>query len=36
MMPIVFSLIPTLVGAGMLIGLNGTGQKGALLFGIYF
>ncbi|KAI0637784.1 MFS general substrate transporter [Trametes polyzona] len=32
MLPIVWSLIPTLAGAGMLVGLNGTSQKGALLF----
>ncbi|KAI0649995.1 MFS general substrate transporter [Trametes meyenii] len=32
MLPIVWGLIPTLAGAGMLIGLNGSGQKGALLF----
>ncbi len=36
MMPIVVSIIPTLVGAAMLIGLNGSGQKGALLFGAFF
>jgi len=35
MMPIVVSIIPTLVGAAMLIGLNGSGQKGALLFATY-
>ncbi|KAI9001175.1 MFS general substrate transporter [Trametes punicea] len=32
MLPIVWSLIPTLAGAAMLVGLNGTSQKGALLF----
>ncbi|KAI0771462.1 MFS general substrate transporter [Trametes elegans] len=32
MLPIVWSLIPTLAGAGMLVGLKGSGQKGALLF----
>ncbi|KAI0721897.1 MFS general substrate transporter [Cerioporus squamosus] len=32
MLPIVWSLIPTLAGAAMLVGLNGSGQKGALLF----
>ncbi|OCH93601.1 MFS general substrate transporter [Obba rivulosa] len=32
MTPIVLGLIPTIVGAGMLVGLNGTDQKGALLF----
>lgn len=33
MMPIVISIIPTLVGAAMLVGLNGSHEKGALLFG---
>ncbi|KAH8118441.1 MFS general substrate transporter [Phellopilus nigrolimitatus] len=32
MMPIVISIIPTLVGTAMLVGLNDSGQKGALLF----
>jgi len=32
MLPIIFAIIPTIVGTAMLIGLNGTGQKGALLF----
>lgn len=36
MVPIVICLIPTIVGAAMLIGLNGqVDKKGALLFGIY-
>ncbi|CCM04872.1 uncharacterized protein FIBRA_07065 [Fibroporia radiculosa] len=36
MVPIVICLIPTIVGAAMLIGLNGRAdEKGALLFGIY-
>ncbi|KAF8885604.1 major facilitator superfamily domain-containing protein [Infundibulicybe gibba] len=35
MIPIVFSLVPTIVGAAIVIGLNGSGQKGALLFGTY-
>ncbi|KAI0352702.1 MFS general substrate transporter [Trametes cingulata] len=35
MLPIVFCLIPTIVGAAMLIGLNGSGNKGGLLFGTY-
>lgn len=36
MLPIVICLIPTIVGAAMLIGLNGQAdKKGALLFGIY-
>ena len=33
MLPIVFALIPTIVGSAMLVGLNGSGNKGALLFG---
>lgn len=34
MIPIVFALVPTIVGSAMLIGLNGkSGEKGALLFG---
>lgn len=34
MVPIVICLIPTIVGAAMLIGLNGqVDKKGALLFG---
>ncbi|KAL5504213.1 hypothetical protein ACEPAH_8287 [Sanghuangporus vaninii] len=32
MIPIVLSLIPTIVGAAMLVGLNESGKKGALLF----
>ena len=32
MLPIIFAIIPTIVGTAMLIGLNGSGQKGALLF----
>ncbi|KAI0698935.1 MFS general substrate transporter [Cytidiella melzeri] len=35
MVPIVFALIPTIVGSGMLVGLNGSGNKGALLFAVY-
>ncbi|VDB97538.1 unnamed protein product [Peniophora sp. CBMAI 1063] len=35
MLPIVFALIPTIVGSAMLVGLNGSGNKGALLFAIY-
>ena len=34
MVPIVFALVPTIVGAAMLIGLNDSGQKGVLLFGM--
>ena len=33
MTPIVYALVPTIVGAAMLIGLNDSGKKGALLFG---
>lgn len=34
MLPITFVLIPTLVGAALLVGLkNSPGHKGALLFG---
>ncbi|KAG6813482.1 hypothetical protein H0H92_010507 [Tricholoma furcatifolium] len=35
MIPIIFALVPTIVGAAMLIGLNGSGKKGALLFATY-
>jgi len=35
MLPIVFALVPTIVGAGILIGLNGSHQKGPLLFASY-
>jgi len=35
MIPIVLSIIPTLVGAGMLIGLKPPAHKGALLFASY-
>ncbi|KAH8118442.1 MFS general substrate transporter [Phellopilus nigrolimitatus] len=35
MIPIVFALIPTIVGTAILIGVNSSGDKGALLFGIY-
>ena len=33
MLPIVFSLVPTIVGSAMLVGLNDSGMKGVLLFG---
>lgn len=33
MLPIVYGLIPTIVGAAMLVGLKGTKNKGPLLFG---
>ncbi|KAJ8590318.1 MFS general substrate transporter [Rhizopogon salebrosus TDB-379] len=35
MVPIVFALIPTIVGAAILIGLNGSANKGVLLFATY-
>ncbi|KAI0028693.1 MFS general substrate transporter [Vararia minispora EC-137] len=35
MIPIVFSLVPTIVGAALLIGLNNSGSRGALLFATY-
>lgn len=35
MIPIVFALIPTIVGAAMLISLNGSSKKSALLFAVY-
>jgi len=35
MIPIIFALVPTIAGAAMLIGLNGSGKKGALLFATY-
>ncbi|KAJ8502441.1 hypothetical protein ONZ45_g11757 [Pleurotus djamor] len=34
-MPIVFALVPAILGSALLIAFNGTGQKGVLLFGIY-
>ncbi|KAJ7368222.1 MFS general substrate transporter [Mycena albidolilacea] len=35
MIPIIFALVPTIVGTAMLIGLNNANHKGALLFGVY-
>jgi len=35
MIPIVFALVPTIVGAAILIGLNGSDKKGVLLFAVY-
>lgn len=35
MLPIIFAIVPTIVGAAMLIGLNHTAQKGVLLFASY-
>ena len=34
MLPIVWGLVPTIVGAAMLISLKGPEHKGALLFGM--
>ncbi|XP_006454014.1 hypothetical protein AGABI2DRAFT_196678 [Agaricus bisporus var. bisporus H97] len=33
--PVIFALLPTILGAALLIGFNNTGQKGVLLFAIY-
>ncbi|KAK7061654.1 MFS general substrate transporter [Favolaschia claudopus] len=35
MIPIIFALVPTIIGTALLVGLNDSGQKGALLFGVY-
>ncbi|TFK73161.1 MFS general substrate transporter [Pluteus cervinus] len=35
MVPFILCMFPTIIGAAMLIGLNGSGNKGALLFAIY-
>ncbi|CAL1702207.1 unnamed protein product [Somion occarium] len=35
MLPIVMCLIPTIIGSAMLVGLNDSGKKGALLFASY-
>ncbi|KZT24437.1 MFS general substrate transporter [Neolentinus lepideus HHB14362 ss-1] len=35
MMPLALTVLPTVVGAAILIGLNGTDKKGPLLFAIY-
>lgn len=35
MLPIIFAIVPTIVGSAMLIGLNNSGEKGALLFATY-
>jgi len=35
MVPIVFALVPCIVGSAMLVGLNDSGKKGALLFATY-
>ncbi|KAH9951750.1 MFS general substrate transporter [Amylocystis lapponica] len=34
-LPIAWALIPTIIGAAMLVGLDGSDKKGALLFAIY-
>ena len=36
MLPIVFCVIPTIVGSAILVGLDNTNKKGALLFGAYW
>lgn len=33
MLPIVFILLPTIVGAALLVAMNGTHEKGVILFG---
>ncbi|KAJ6516013.1 MFS general substrate transporter [Mycena sanguinolenta] len=35
MIPIVFALVPTIIGSAIIIGLNSGSHKGALLFGVY-
>ncbi|TFK55777.1 MFS general substrate transporter [Heliocybe sulcata] len=35
MLPLALTVLPTVVGAAILIGLNGTDEKGALLFAVY-
>ncbi|KAH9938379.1 MFS general substrate transporter [Fomitopsis serialis] len=35
MLPIVFVLIPTIVGAALLVAMNGTRDKGVILFAVY-
>ncbi|KZT72575.1 MFS general substrate transporter [Daedalea quercina L-15889] len=35
MLPIVFILIPTIVGAALLVAMNGTHEKGVILFAVY-
>jgi len=35
MLPIVFALVPTIVGSAILVALNGSDKKGALLFAVY-
>jgi len=35
MLPIVFALVPTVIGSAILVALNGSDKKGALLFAVY-
>jgi len=35
MMPIVGAVVPTIIGAALLVGFSASGNKGVLLFGIY-
>ncbi|KAF7352856.1 MFS general substrate transporter [Mycena venus] len=35
MLPIIIALVPTIVGTAILVGLNNSGNKGVLLFGVY-
>jgi len=35
MVPVVFAMVPAIIGASILVGLNHAGKKGALLFAIY-
>ncbi|KAG8218761.1 major facilitator superfamily domain-containing protein [Butyriboletus roseoflavus] len=35
MLPVIWATLPTIVGMALLIGFNGTNQKGVLLFGTY-
>ncbi|KAK7448781.1 hypothetical protein VKT23_013512 [Stygiomarasmius scandens] len=35
MVPIIIAIVPTILGAALMIGLNDSGQKGALLFSVY-
>jgi len=35
MLPIIFALIPTILGSALLIAFNDSGKKGVLLFGVY-
>jgi MFS family permease len=35
MVPIIIAIVPTIVGSAIIIGLNNSSEKGALLFGVY-